>query len=225
MTQPIIQCTDVDFSYKNGNVYTHVLSNVSITAYKGEIITLMGHSGCGKTTLLNILNGLEKPFNGLVTVTAHRPVTIFQDKRLIPWKTIAQNVKFGALEMNIPITDNNVDDILSNLGISPTIKEFYPKILSGGMSQRVAIARALICKPDVLFMDEPFSALDSETKTDLMFRIQNYVKDNNATGILITHNIKEASFLSSRIYHMLECPAKCSEIEITEFQCPYCNKE
>ncbi len=202
-------CENIGFFYEDQNL---VLSDISFRTHPGEIVTIMGPSGSGKTTLLHIFNGILEPTQGKMTCHAKRRVTIFQDKRLIPWQTIGDNVQFGAKIMGIHLDDEQVDEALLNVGLSPHIKKAYPKILSGGMAQRVSVARAFACNPDMIFMDEPFSALDMDNKQDLMYRVADYIETKLATGILVTHDTYEAASLSHRVHDITGHPAHCHPV-------------
>ncbi len=206
----MIECKNIHFSY--GSNREKIFSELNFCIETGQFVTFMGCSGCGKTTLLNIMNGLLSPYKGQITNLAKSSVTLFQDTRLIPWMTISNNVKFGAREKNILISDEDVNEMLQSVGIPTHIKDAYPKILSGGMEQRVAFARALACQPDMLFMDEPFSALDMITRKDLAYRVACYVQEKKATAIFVTHDVTEACFLSDILYEMRGVPAKIKKL-------------
>lgn len=206
----MVECKNIHFSY--GRSREGIFSGLDLSINAGQFVTLMGCSGCGKTTLLHIMNGLLSPCEGQITNSAKSSVTLFQDTRLIPWMTIGDNVKFGAREKGITISNEHVNEMLLQVGIPAHIKDAYPKVLSGGMEQRVAFARALACEPDMLFMDEPFSALDMVTRKDLAFRVASYVQEKKATAILVTHDVAEACFLSDVLYEMRGLPAKIKEL-------------
>ena len=206
MKNAIVECRGIHFSHRGSQ--DELFSGLDLSVKNGQFVTLMGCSGCGKTTLLNIMNGLLAPGKGHIINSAKYPVTIFQDRRLIPWISISGNIKFGARAKGITVSDEQVDEILSDVGLSAHIKWAYPKVLSGGMEQKVAFARALVCCPDMLFMDEPFSALDMETKRNLLFLVARYVQKQNASAILVTHDVAESCFLSDVLYEMQGLPAK-----------------
>ncbi len=199
MSNTVIQCRNVSFGYKTVDINGRkkiipVFTSLDLSIAQGQVVTIMGHSGCGKTTILNLMNGLLAAQHGDIFITAKHPVTVFQDKRLIPWKTIGDNLYFGANEMGIKLSANDISDALVNVGLPAHIQDGYPKILSGGMQQRVALARALVCQPDVLFLDEPFSALDVNTKNDLMYRISNYISKANAAVVFVYAPIERSLF-------------------------------
>lgn len=172
--------------------------NVSFSIQEGETVGILGTSGCGKSTLLRVLSGLDEGFEGDIELASggEQPVgMIFQEPRLMPWLTVKENIVFGAKNPS----KVDVDHYLTLVGLAD-FGNHYPKDLSGGMAQRTAIARALIGQPDVLLLDEPFSALDAFTKMqlqDLLLKIQ---KNRSTTMIIVTHDIDEALYLCDRIF-------------------------
>lgn len=172
--------------------------NVSFSIQEGETIGILGTSGCGKSTLLRVLSGLDEDFVGEIELSSlgKQPIgMIFQEPRLMPWLTVKENILFGVKDAR----NVDVEAYLKLVGLSD-FGDHYPKDLSGGMAQRTAIARALIGQPDVLLLDEPFSALDAFTKMqlqDLLLKIQNR---RLTTMIIVTHDIDEALYLCDRIF-------------------------
>lgn len=165
-----------------------VLKDQSLTVASGERIALMGPSGVGKTTLLRIATGLIRPDSGQVENTFQRTVTVFQEPRLLPWRTAAENV-------NLVLGDNRSTmaqalEWLEQLGLSDAVRK-YPHELSGGMQQRVALARALCCQGDLLVLDEPFKAMDDA----LQQQIIDMVRKTDAAILLVTHEVREAEAL------------------------------
>ncbi len=205
-----ISLKNINFGFPE---YKKLFKNFNLNCKKGEITTIMGKSGCGKTTLLNIFNGLIKPDSGTVNKENNIHATIFQNQRLIPYKTIKKNIEFGAKALGLKPTEQDIENILLDVGLPIKIKDAYPKILSGGMAQRVSLARALICKPKILFMDEPFTGLDNTLKNDLMHRIVKYVKTNNTYCLFITHDIQESAMISDTIYKINSIPIKIQKIK------------
>ncbi len=212
----VVKLQNISFRYSDydqGEVRaSDLFIKINITADKGQVLTIMGRSGCGKTTILNLISGLLTPTEGHIWVNAKRLACVFQDNRLIPWLTIGKNVSFGAKEMGISLSSSEVDDLLYNVGLPPKLKDMYPKILSGGMQQRVSLARAIACSPDLLLLDEPFSALDTVTKNDLIHRISNYIKTTQGTVILVTHHLEDACILSNKVYNIQGYPASLDKI-------------
>ncbi|WP_082294913.1 ABC transporter ATP-binding protein [Sporosarcina ureilytica] len=172
--------------------------NISFSIQEGETVGILGTSGCGKSTLLRVLSGLDQDFEGDIELAGigEQPIgMIFQEPRLMPWLTVKENILFGAKDAK----KVDVQEYLNLVGLSD-FGDHYPKDLSGGMAQRTAIARALIGQPDVLLLDEPFSALDAFTKMqlqDLLLKIQ---KKRSTTMIIVTHDIDEALYLCDRIF-------------------------
>lgn len=174
--------------------------NVSFSIEEGETIGILGTSGCGKSTLLRVLSGLDRDFEGEINIAGmgDQPIgMIFQEPRLMPWLTVKENILFGAKDSKT--AEASIQAYLNLVGLED-FGDYYPKDLSGGMAQRTAIARALIGQPDILLLDEPFSALDAFTKMqlqDLLLKIQ---KSRSTTMIIVTHDIDEALYLCDRIF-------------------------
>jgi NitT/TauT family transport system ATP-binding protein len=183
------------------------LSEVSLTVRPGEFVCLVGASGSGKSTLLSLIAGLTPPTSGTVALDG-APVTgpgpdrglVFQSGAVYPFRTVARNVAFG-LEM-LPISKaeraRRVDWYLAETGLQK-LRDHLPKQLSGGQKQRVAIARALACEPAVLLLDEPFGALDVQTKEDMQVFIRRVWRDTGTTVVMVTHDVEEAVFLGQRV--------------------------
>jgi sulfonate transport system ATP-binding protein len=180
-----------------------VLSDVDFSISRGEVVSLVGPSGCGKSTLLRIVGALDADYQGRVTVLGHAPRLhvreigfVFQEPRLLPWLTVAQNVGFelGAKGARDP----RVRELLAEVGLQDSA-DAYPKQLSGGMAQRAAIARALFSRPQLLLLDEPFSALDAFTRMRLQDLLLSVAQRHGATLLLVTHDIEEAVYLSDRV--------------------------
>ena len=191
-----------------------VLSDVNLHVNRGEMVCVVGASGSGKSTLLRLIAGLERPTSGAITVDGH-PVTgpgadrgmIFQKYTLFPWMTVAANVEFGLKLQGDPKAEREqkVAEYLDVMGLSK-FADAYPKELSGGMQQRTAIARALVCGPQVLLMDEPFGALDVQTKETMQQFLLKIWQRTKSTILMITHDISEAIFLSQRVYVLTPQP-------------------
>ena len=181
------------------------LSGINVTVERGEIVSLVGTSGCGKSTLLRIVGGLDHATHGEVqidqeTVRAPRPEIgiVFQEPRLMPWLTVADNVKFGIDTLPKARQAELANEALAKVGL-PGSAELLPRQLSGGMAQRVAIARALVTKPEILLLDEPFSALDAFTRLSLQDHLLQSWAYDRPTMIFVTHDIDEALVLSDRV--------------------------
>lgn len=199
------------------------LDSVDAHIYENEFVTLVGPSGCGKSTMLRILAGLEEASSGTASISgrtiegpgADRGV-VFQSYTLFPWLSVRDNIEFGLALKNVPRKQRReVSDKYLELVNLVNFGDTYPKLLSGGMKQRVAIARALANSPEMLLMDEPFAALDAQTRADMQELLLNIQKHEKATILFITHDIEEAIFLSERLYVMKSRPGRIvREIEI-----------
>jgi sulfonate transport system ATP-binding protein len=193
-----------------------VLQNISLTIHPGEFVCIVGGSGCGKTTLLRIVAGLETEFEGTVSLDGRRITgpslergVVFQEHRLLPWLTVRDNVAFGkTVNKN---ASPGVAHYLDLVGLSE-FADAYPHQLSGGMSQRVAIARALAGRPEVLLLDEPFAALDALTRTRMQEELLRIWQTERTTVLLVTHDIEEAVFLADRIIVMSSQPGTVRRI-------------
>ncbi|KAM3110729.1 ABC transporter ATP-binding protein [Phormidesmis sp. 146-33] len=193
-----------------------VLENINFQLFAREFVCLVGASGCGKSTLLNIVAGLASPSSGHVLVDG-REVTgpgsdrgmVFQNYTLYPWLTVSQNIAFGLQLRKMPKTEQRerIEYYLDVVGLTQFSKS-YPKQLSGGMKQRVAIARALANEPAVLLMDEPFGALDAQTKEQMQQFLLELWEQTHVTVLMITHDVEEAIFLSQRVYVMSARPGR-----------------
>jgi sulfonate transport system ATP-binding protein len=201
-------------TYPNG---VRALDGVSLEVGLGEILVIIGGSGCGKSTLLRAVGGLDPPTQGRVilhgqTITApHEKIgLIFQEPRLLPWLRVADNVGFG-LE-HLPKAERNarVATAVERVGLADKARG-WPRELSGGQAQRVAIARALVPRPEVLLLDEPFSALDAFTRADLQDHLLHLWADSKPTLVMVTHDVEEAIVLADRILVMRPHPGRVYE--------------
>lgn len=204
---------------ENGQEF-RALSGVNLEIEKGEFICLLGPSGCGKSTLLNAIAGFDLVNEGTITIQGEevtapstRNVTIFQNYGLLPWRTVQQNVELGLESKSVE--KNLRKEIARKYLEMVKLEKFansYPRQLSGGMKQRVAIARALAVEPDIIFMDEPFGALDAITRIKLQDDILDICKAEKKTIIFVTHDIEEAVYLADRIVVMSSNPGKVNGI-------------
>ena len=196
-----------------------VLDGVDIRVERGELVTLVGASGCGKSTLLSIVAGLVPPTDGEVLVDG-REVTgpgpdrglVFQSYTLYPWRTVRENVAFGLelKKMGKAAIRERVDRYLEVVGLT-RFADALPRELSGGMKQRTAIARAMANEPEVLLLDEPFGALDSQTRSLMQEFLLDVWRTTGTTILLVTHDVEEAVFLSQRVYVLSSHPGRVME--------------
>lgn len=209
---PVIQFTGVDFAYGE----QMVLNDISFTVDKGEFVCLTGKSGCGKSTLLRLINGLLQPREGDIAILNKNLVDwelyqlrrkmgyVLQEGALFPHLTAYQNmcyclnlIKYGAKE-----SEERIKELLPLVNLDQRVLKKFPHTLSGGQRQRVGILRAIAHKPEIVLMDEPFSALDAETRTDLQDLVKNIHQQLNTTFVMVTHDRDEAERLSTRTIHM-----------------------
>ncbi len=213
------------FSSKEG--ITTALENIDLTIGAGEFVTLVGASGCGKSTLLRIVAGLEKKTSGQVHID-REPIdgpgvdraVVFQHYSLYPWLTVMQNIKFSRrldihqrdiTSADVESASGRADALLAVMGLQH-VAEAYPNQLSGGMQQRVAIARALMPRPQILLMDEPFGALDAQTR-DVMHDLIRYLRAmENTTIVFVTHDVEEAIYLGNRVVVLAPRPGRIDSI-------------
>jgi bicarbonate transport system ATP-binding protein len=216
--EPFLTIENVSKVYPlpKGDSYT-VLENVNLKVQQGEFICVIGHSGCGKTTLLNMVSGFSKPTTGSVKLHG-KPIVkpgpdrmvVFQGYALLPWLTVFENVYLAvnAVYPDKPQAEKAhiVKEHLAMVGLVEAAEK-KPTQISGGMKQRVAIARALSIRPEVLVLDEPFGALDAITKEELQEELLKIWNNNRCTVLMITHDIDEALFLADRLVMMTNGPA------------------
>jgi NitT/TauT family transport system ATP-binding protein len=205
------------FSKTEANI---ALTNISLTIEEGEFISFLGPSGCGKTTLLSIIAGLLTPTLGSVSLEG-KPIVLknnqeigymLQQDYLFPWKTIKENVLLGLkLRNEKKLSEDKALQLLGEIGLQ-NVEEQFPKQLSGGMRQRVALARTLATDPKLLLLDEPFSALDYQTKLKLEDLVSSILKTYRKTAILVTHDIGEAICMSDRIFMFAANPGRIHKI-------------
>lgn len=213
-----LKIENIDKSFERDGVVTPVLNNVKLSVNKGEYISIIGHSGCGKSTVLNIVAGLLNPSNGGVILDGkevNQPgpdrAMVFQNHSLLPWLTVYENVAL-AVDKTFARTKSKAerkDWILYNLNLvnmSHALNQ-RPAEISGGMKQRVGIARALAMEPKVLLLDEPFGALDALTRAHLQDEVMRIQAELHNTVMMITHDVDEAVLLSDRIVMMTNGPS------------------
>lgn len=197
-----------------------VLDSIDLQVDKGDFVSIVGPSGCGKSTLLYLIAGLDQPDKGRIEVLGKKiekpspeRVVVFQESGLFPWLTVLENVTYGLLlkKMSKQEAEERARNILKMVHLSRYV-DSYPHQLSGGMKQRVSIARALVMEPEVLLMDEPFSALDEQTRMVLHRELLEIWRETKVTIIFVTHNIREAVQLSEKIVVMATRPGRVKEL-------------
>ena len=220
-----IQGIEKKYNTRKGEVVA--LNGVNFDIKENEFICVIGPSGCGKSTLLNIIAGLLEPTAGQILVDG-KPIqgtgtdrgVVFQQYALFPWLTVKKNVEFG-LKLK-GLSKDECDSIAMKYLKMVELEKFadsYPKELSGGMKQRVAIARAYAMNPEVLLMDEPFGALDAQTRTQLQTELLKAWQEENKTCFFVTHDIEEASVLATRVVIMSARPGRIKEV--VDIDIPY----
>ena len=210
-----IEFHDVHLTYSSRNRSVAALENVTLSVAEQEFVCLVGPSGCGKTTLLKLTAGLLAPDQGEIRFTnnkkkgALRTAMVFQDHGLFPWMTVIDNMAFGLEMQGVEPKQRRAQahEFIDLFGLSG-FGSNYPHELSGGMQQRVAIARAFLANPQILLMDEPFGALDSQTRIVLQEELLRVWKDHQKTVLYVTHDIEEAVLLGDRVIVMTGRPGR-----------------
>lgn len=211
----ILEIRNLSKTYYSLEGEVKAVSDFSLNVKEGEFISIIGSSGCGKSTILNIISDLDNNFEGNIKYNKKELIKgyMLQEDCLFPWLTILENATLG-LKVSKALTSESLE-FTKKLLIKYGLKDFldkYPSDLSGGMRQRVALIRTLAIKPDILLMDEPFSALDYQTRLKVSDDVYKILKDQGKTAIMITHDIGEAISLSDRIVVMSKRPSKIKNI-------------
>lgn len=216
----IVETRDLSMKYHTLEEETAAIENLSMQVEEGEFISIIGPSGCGKSTLLSLICGLMKPSGGEVFIGGERvegpnPRIGYMPQRdqLFPWRNILDNVLIG-LEVQHKLNDDTRDkakSLLNKYGLGDFLKH-YPNQLSGGMRQRVALIRTLAVNPDILLLDEPFSALDYQTRLAVSDEVRKIIYSENKTTILVTHDIAEGISMSDRVVVLTKRPAYIKNI-------------
>lgn len=210
----LIEIKNLNKSYQTKEGEINAINNFSLDIKKGEIISLVGPSGCGKSTILTILAELDKDYIGNIIKNKDLRISyMLQSDALLPWLTIYENAILG-LKIQNKLTRDNIEYVnyLLKLYKLNDFKDNYPKSLSGGMKQRVALIRTLATKPDLLLLDEPFSALDQQSRLLISDDVYKIIKKEKKTVILVTHNIEEAILFSDKVVILSKRPANIKNI-------------
>ena len=197
---------------------TDVLRDIDLSVEEGELVCLLGPSGCGKSTLLNIVGGFLQPTEGEVTIDGvpvtgpdRRRIFVFQERGVFPWLNVEQNVGFGLFGMTDHERRERIEHYIQLVGLRGSEKA-YPRELSGGMKQRLEVARALAVQPDVLYLDEPFGALDSITRLQMRRELLRIWQAERKTILFVTHDIEESVQLADRVVIMSQRPGRVRRI-------------
>jgi len=210
----------VQRSFKQGNKEFLAVGGIDFTVQDKEFVAIVGPSGCGKTTCLRMVAGLDMPSKGTVLVGGKKVkgpgpdrAVVFQQFALFPWKTVQENIEFGLKSMSMSTTEKQekIARLVSLMGLEG-YEQAYPHQLSGGMQQRVAIARAYVLEPEVLLMDEPFGALDAQTRVVMQEELVRLARKNPKTVLFITHAVEEAVYLADRVVVMSRRPGLIREV-------------
>lgn len=221
----IVEINNLSLIYQSISYETTALKDINLSINEKEFVSIVGPSGCGKTTILSLVSGLIKPSIGTVKVKDKTPSLkdsacgyMFQKDNLLPWRNIKNNILYG-LEIKKCKTKERKDYAISlteKYGLKDFLKK-HPSELSGGMRQRVALIRTLALNPELLLLDEPFSALDYQTRLNLCDDIFKIIKTEQKTAILVTHDIQEAISMSDRIIVLTARPGRIKAIHTTKF--------
>lgn len=223
----IVEIQNLGMTYQSLKGEINALDNINLSITKGEFICIVGPSGCGKSTLLSLISGLLSPSRGKILINGSKVLGysyqvgyMLQKDHLFDWRTIQQNVFLG-LEVRNMLTSENKEytmDLLKTYGLFE-FKDNYPNQLSGGMRQRVALIRTLATKPEILLLDEAFSALDYQTRLVVAEDIYSIIKRENKTAILVTHDIAESISMADRVVVLTKRPATIKNIHKIRFKC------
>lgn len=230
-----LEFKNVYFNYFTKKGEFETIKNLSFEINKGEFVSIVGPSGCGKTTILSLIAGLLSATKGEILLDGEKVDKknigyMFQRDHLFPWRTINKNILLGLeLKKEDKLEENKkrIDDLLSKYGLID-FKSSYPSELSGGMRQRVALIRTLAVKPKLLLLDEPFSALDYQTRLDVCDDVKNIIKQEKQTAILVTHDISEAISMSDKIFVLTKRPTSIKKehnLEFNESLTPFQRRE
>lgn len=220
-----VSINNIHMNYHSLKTWTKALSDINFQVDEGEFLTIVGPSGCGKSTLLNVIAGLLKPSFGDIYIDNEKLTSVstkmgymFQKDQLFEWLTVWDNIVLGLKIQHEPINNHKekINELLKDYGLWD-FKSHYPDELSGGMRQKVALIRTLALNPEVLLLDEPFSALDYQTRLNISDEIFKIIKKEGKTAIMVTHDISEAISMSNRVIVLSSRPATINKIFNIEF--------
>ncbi len=216
----------VSMAFRDGDRTMQAIDNISLEVREGEFICILGPSGCGKTTLLNIVSGFLRPSKGVVRIDGEqvqgpdpRRIFVFQERGVFPWLDVEANIGFGLFRLSKEEKRRRIEHYVTLVGLQG-FEHAYPLELSGGMKQRVEVARALAVNPDMLFLDEPFGALDSITRLIMRRELLRIWQAERKTILFVTHDIDESVQLADRVVVMSARPAHVSRIVDIDIQHP-----
>ena len=221
----VLEIKNITMNYQDINSEVTAINNISFTVKDGEFVVIIGPSGCGKSTLLSIICGILKPSSGEVFVNGAKTTGItpkigymLQKDNLLEWRTIYKNILLG-LEIQHRVTDENIEyanKLLKTYGLYD-FKDSYPSQLSGGMRQRAALIRTLVTKPEILLLDEAFSALDYQTRLSVTDDVYSIIKNEKKTTVMVTHDIPEGISMADRVIVLSKRPAVIQSEHKIEF--------
>lgn len=217
MKTELVKLNNVSLTYQTKQSETLAIEGLNLTIYKGEFVAIVGPSGCGKTTILSLISGILKPSQGTVSIAATGTQNItgymFQHDHLFGWRTIMKNILLGPeiQKANIQSAKERAALLLRKYGLYE-YKDRYPTELSGGMRQRVALIRTLVLEPEILLLDEPFSALDFQTRLGVCDDVSRIISEEQKTAVLVTHDLSEAISMADRVVVLTKKPAKIKKI-------------
>lgn len=228
MEEKILKIDNVNLSYKNGEKEKEVLKDISFDIKNGEIISIIGPSGCGKSTLLGAIGGINNSYEGSIIFNGQKikgPSSnigyIFQEAALFDWLTVEENIGYGLRLKKISKDEIKklTSEYIKEIDLEG-YEDYYPNKLSGGMKQRVSLARSLIMNPELLLMDEPFSALDYQTRIEMQGLTMRLWENYKPSIVFVTHDIEEAILLSDKVMVMSKNPGRIIEIIDIKFKRP-----
>ena len=229
----LVHLENVSLTYQTKTSETLAIENLNLTIYEGEFIAIVGPSGCGKTTILSLISGVLLPTAGQVKINSKNTKNItgymFQHDHLFVWRSIMKNILLGpeVQKSNKKSAKEYATLLLRKYGLYEYLDK-YPNELSGGMRQRVALIRTLVLKPEILLLDEPFSALDFQTRLQVCDDVSNIIKQEKKTAILVTHDLSEAISMADRVVVLSPRPAKIKkifDINLKEYGSPLKRRE